>query len=96
MNEASKTNNRWKAIAIVAIAVALIACGVVVYLLNRPVPETPVLTSIDQTALQAEPTAEPQPEPTAEPTAESINPQRLEKIAVLFCFIYIVPFECTG
>ena len=80
MNEAPKPTNRWKSIAIVALVVALIACGVVVYLLNRPVPETPVLTSIDRPALQAEPQAEPtaeppsalQAEPQAEPTAEPI------------------------
>ena len=66
MNEASKTNNRWKAIAIVAIAVALIACGAAAYLLGRP-PVKEIVKETVTVEVTPAPTAEPAPTP--EPTA---------------------------
>ena len=70
MNEAKK--NIWKPIAIIALAIALIACVAVVCLLNRA-PEKEIV-EVQVTAVpMAEPTPEPAAEPTVEPTAMPLS-----------------------
>ena len=66
MSEAKK--NIWKPLAIVALVVALIACGAVVYLMNRA-PEKEIVKEIVEVEVTPVPTAEPTPEPTEEPAA---------------------------
>ena len=66
MSEAKK--NIWKPLAIVALVVALIACGAVVYLMNRA-PEKEIVKEIVEVEVTPVPTAEPMPEPTEEPAA---------------------------
>ena len=67
MSEAKR--NIWRPIAIIALAVALIACVAVVCLLNRPA-EKEIVKEVVEVQVTAVPTAEPTPEPTAEPTPE--------------------------
>ena len=64
MSEAKKTI--WKSIAIIALVIALIACGAVIYLINRT-PEKEIVKEIVEVEVTPVPTAEPTPEPTAEP-----------------------------
>ena len=64
MGEEKKTI--WKSIAIIALVIALIACGAVIYLINRT-PEKEIVKEIVEVEVTPVPTAEPTPEPTAEP-----------------------------
>ena len=64
MSEEKKNN--WKPIAIIALVIALIACGAVIYLMNR-VPEKEIVKEIVEVEVTPVPTAEPTAEPAAEP-----------------------------
>ena len=64
MSEEKKNN--WKPIAIIALVIALIACGAVIYLMNRA-PEKEIVKEIVEVEVTPVPTAEPTAEPAAEP-----------------------------
>ena len=70
MSEAKK--NIWRLIAIVALVIALVACGAAVCLWNRA-PEKEIV----EVAVTAAPTAAPTAEPTAAPTPEPAAPLSL-------------------
>ena len=69
MNETKK--NTWKPIAIAAILIAILACGVVVYLMNQPAKTQ--IVEVQVTPVPVQETPEPTAEPAAEPAAAPLS-----------------------